>query len=158
MCTKCAHKWPSSYKIEWESETKLKETRKSATLAAVVNPHTLDQSRRELVNFSRSWSIEHCVSSKILLLRSSHTIHIKQRGAKFQISEWCFPNQLHHPKNKSFTIRGTTQVTWNERKRKLHSTYFRTNKCYFRIIGAEISNLGAQNTSKIDISRPIVWK
>jgi hypothetical protein len=89
VCTKHAHRRANSYKIVGKTEAKLKEAIKSVTLSAVENPHTLDQSNKELANFSRSWSVEHSTSSKVLLLCSSHTVHIKQRGAKFQISEWC---------------------------------------------------------------------
>ncbi len=122
MCAQNMHTEANSYKIEGETETELKETIKSATLLAVEKPDTLDQSNKELANFSRSWSVEHSASSKVRRLHSSHTIHIRQRGAKFQISEWCFPNQLRHPNNKSFTLRGITQLTWNQRKRKLRNT------------------------------------
>jgi hemin uptake protein HemP len=89
MCAQNMHTQDSSYKIavETETETELREIIKSATLFAVEKPHTLDHSNKELANFSKSLSMEHIVSSKVLLLRSSHTIHIKHRGARFQISE-----------------------------------------------------------------------
>ena len=121
MSAQKMHSEANNYNKAWEAETEFKDTIKSATLLAVEKPHTLDQSNNELANFSRIWSVVHSMSSKVLLLRSSQTVHIKQRGAKFQISKWCFPNQLCHPNNKSFTLRGMTQLTWNERKRKLHN-------------------------------------
>ena len=67
MCTKYAHREANSYKIVVETETKLKDTIKSVTLAAVEKPHTRDQSNKELTNFSRSWSVKHNTSSKVLL-------------------------------------------------------------------------------------------
>ena len=56
--SQCVHKIctkrPNSYKIEGEAETEFKEAIKSATQLAVEKPHTLDQSNKELANFSRS--------------------------------------------------------------------------------------------------------
>ena len=55
--SQCVHKIctkrPNSYKIEGEAETEFKEAIKSATQLAVEKPHTLDQSNKELANFSR---------------------------------------------------------------------------------------------------------
>ena len=83
MCTKYVHRKAISYKRGEKTESTLKETIKSGTLSAEVKPHTRDQPNKELTNFSRSWSEEHNASSKVWLLRSRHTVHIKQRGAKF---------------------------------------------------------------------------
>jgi len=38
-------------------------------------------------------------------------IHIKQDGAKFQMSKEYFPNQFLHPNNNSITDLGKTQET-----------------------------------------------
>ena len=54
MCAQNMHTKANSYKIEGETEEKLKETVKSATLAAIEKHHTLDQSNKELANFSSS--------------------------------------------------------------------------------------------------------
>ena len=122
MSAQNMHSMASSYKIDEEIESECKETIKSATLLTVEKPHTLDQLNKEVANFSMSWSVEHSRSSKVLLLRTNQIFRIRQWGARFQISEWCFPNQLRHPDNKSFTLRGISQLTWNERKRKFHTT------------------------------------
>jgi hypothetical protein len=57
VCIKYAHKMTKNYKRVLEAESKFKETIKAikaVTLSAVVKPHTLDQSNKELTNFSRS--------------------------------------------------------------------------------------------------------
>ena len=54
MCAQKMHTKANSYIIEVEAETEFKETIKSITLLAVEKPHTLDQSNKELANFSRS--------------------------------------------------------------------------------------------------------
>ena len=77
MCAQNMHLEANNYKIEGETEAEFKETIKSSTLLAVEKPHTFDQSNKELANFSISWSVKHSMSSKVLLLRSNQTIHIK---------------------------------------------------------------------------------
>ena len=47
--------------------------------------------------------------SNVRLFRSFHTVHMRHKWTTFQISEECFPNQFHHPHNKSTTAPGKTQ-------------------------------------------------
>ena len=78
MSAQNMHSEANSYKIEGETETIFKETTKFAKLLAVEKPHTLDQLNKEVANFSRSWSVEHSMSSNVLLLRPIQMIHIRQ--------------------------------------------------------------------------------
>ena len=57
-----------------------------------------DQSNREPLKEASSWSSELSTSSNIYLLRSLHVHHINHNRTKFQMSDECFPNQFHQPK------------------------------------------------------------
>ena len=58
--------------------------------------------------------------SKTWLLRSHHIVQSKQAGIKFQILEWCFPNQFLQPNSKFETLLGRTHIMPIERNTKLH--------------------------------------
>ena len=75
-----------------------------------------------------SWSGVLETSSKVLEFLSRHTVHIKHKGIKFQMCEWCFPNQFRHPNNKSTTRLGRTQWIWKEAKTKFQS-FWTTLQC-----------------------------
>ena len=87
------------------------ETTKSARDTSEVNPQTRAQSKRRPKNNSPSLVREWSVSSKARLLRSRQTVHIKQRGTRFQTEELCLPKQLNQPKRRSATVLGNTQRT-----------------------------------------------
>ena len=63
----------------------------------VSKPVSCDQSNREPLKEASSWSSELSTSS-IHLLRSLHVHHINHNRTKFQMSDECFPNQFHQPK------------------------------------------------------------
>ena len=92
MCTR----WKQNYRrLNWK-EAKCHEAANSVIVAAVVKPHILDQSNKEVTKVPRSWSGELDKSSKVLKFLSRHTVHIRHIGIKFQMWEWCLPNQLYH--------------------------------------------------------------
>jgi hypothetical protein len=101
---------------------KFKETTKSARDTAEVNPQTRAQSKRRPKNNSPSLVGEWSISSKIRLLRSRQTVHIKQRGTRFQTEELCLPKQLNQPKSRSATVLGNTQRTPKECRIKCHKS------------------------------------
>ena len=101
---------------------KFKETTKSARDTADVNPQTRAQSKRRPKNNSPSLVGECSISSKIRLLRSRQTVHIKQRGTRFQTEELRRPKQLNQPNSRSATVLGNTQRTPKERRIKYHKS------------------------------------
>ena len=64
----------------------------------VSKPVSCDQSNREPLKEASSWSSELSTSSNIHLLCSLHVHHINHNRTKFQMSDECFPNQFHQPK------------------------------------------------------------
>ena len=117
MCTR----WEQNYsRLNWK-EVECHEAANSVTIVAIVKPHILDQSNKEVTKLPRSWSGELDISSKILKFLSRHTVHIRHIGIKFQMWEWCLPNQLYHLNNKSTTCLGRTQWMRKETKTKFQS-------------------------------------
>jgi ribosomal 50S subunit-associated protein YjgA (DUF615 family) len=85
MCTKNAHWGENNYNIFEEEERECKESTKSVTRVVCVKLRTLAQSNKELKNKELtkaplSWSIELTLSSKIRLLHSVQSVHIKYKG------------------------------------------------------------------------------
>ena len=117
MCTW----WKQTYnRLNWK-EAECHEAANSVTVVAVVKPHILDQSNKEVTKLPRSWFGELDISSKVLEFLSRHTVHIRHIGIKFQMWEWWLPNQLYHPNNKSTTCLGRIQWTRKETKTKFQS-------------------------------------
>ena len=54
------------------------------------------------------------------LFCSFHKIHIKHKGAMFQISNECFPNQFFHPNKMSTILLGSTH--WSRKLQRCSST------------------------------------
>ena len=109
VCTR----WKQQYKGKHQKEAECHESTNSVTVTAVVKPHILDQSNKEVTKVPRSWSGELDKSSKVLKFLSRHTVHMRHNGIKFQMWEWCLPNQLCHPNSKS-----AKPLTCNQMKNK----------------------------------------
>ena len=118
--TRCSLK---NYKILGE----LKDSRKPPTEVEIVKPQALDQSKREHIQNSMSWPKECSIFSKVGLFLSHHKDHITHKGARFQTSEECFPNQFLHPakatrnhqiysKNRKIKLQ-ISLATWQSNKR-----------------------------------------
>jgi hypothetical protein len=118
-CIKLALRRRRNYKraIEGLLE-KFKETTKSGREISEVSPQTRAQSKRSPKNISASLELECSTSSKIRLLRSCQTVHIKQRGTRFQTADLSLPKQLNQPKSRSAILLGNTQRTPKDRKIK----------------------------------------
>ena len=85
-----------------------------------IKPQTRDQSNKIRISKDYKWSIELTTSSKVGLLHSHQTNHIKHASTKFQTFEECFLNQFCHLSRKDATFSYTpieSQIS-----RKLHST------------------------------------
>ena len=80
MCTKNAHWGENNYNIFEEEERERKESTKSVNRVVCVKLRTLAQSNKELTKAPLSWSIELALSSKIRLLHSVQSVHIKHKG------------------------------------------------------------------------------
>ena len=119
MCIKSAHWGLENYKVEKEG-IEPKESTKSVTIVAVVRPQILDQSNSSLTKEPINWSIELALSSKILLLRSFHIVHIKHKGTKFHTPDICFPNRFRHLNNESTTFSPSTHWIPKNLKIKRH--------------------------------------
>ncbi len=79
-------------------------------------------------------------SSKVRQLHSFHSIHIRQSGTSFQISDECLPNQFHIPNKRSATI--SVKLTEPQKHQGPYSTpqlihrksYWNTKSLNFYII------------------------
>ena len=67
----------------------------------IIQSLPLDQSLNFLIKEVFSWNSKSSCSSKVQLCCSLHNIHIKQKGAKFNIPDEHLQNQLRQPTSKS---------------------------------------------------------
>ena len=108
----------------------LKDSIKPPTEVEVVKTQALDQSKREHIQNSISRPTECLTFSKIRLFLSLHKDHITHKGARFQTSEECLPNQflqLANWSNKHLDITQSTPNNWKT-KRQISATTEQCNK------------------------------
>ena len=88
-----------------------------------VKPQTRDQSNKIRISKDYKWSIELTTSSKVGLLHSHQTNHIKHATTKLQTLEECFPNHFCHLSRKDATFSCITHWIPNIRKTSLHNAW-----------------------------------
>ena len=103
--------WTSRSQNNYKGLEQLKDSIKPPTEIEVVKPQALDQSKRVDRQNSISQPIEYSTFSKVRLFLSLHKDHITHKGARFQTSEECLPNQFLQPE-KSLLQSFTTKIAW----------------------------------------------
>ena len=109
--------------IQYNHELKVIETKNSDKEIQSVHPQIRAQWKRVLKMSDFLWSNVLSLSSKVRVLRSYQTNHIKHAGPIFQMIERCFPNQFLHIKKKELTDLGITHWIPNTTKASHHKAW-----------------------------------